>query len=247
VAPATVSGFDTVIHLAGENIFSRWTPARKKSILESRELGTAHLASALSQAGVRPRDFICASAVGFYGSRGDEILTEDSPGGKGFAAEICRAWEDASHLAERTGIRTINLRIGLVLSPRGGALEKMLLPFKFGLGGRLGSGKQWLSWIHIDDIVGAIHHVIHHRSIAGPVNMTAPNPVTNADFTRTLAAVLHRPAFLPVPAIGARLAFGEMAEELLLTGQRVVPAKLQSSGYTFRFPDLRGALEDLVG
>jgi uncharacterized protein (TIGR01777 family) len=247
LAPAAVSGFEAVIHLAGESVFGRWTAARKKSIFESREQGTSHLAAALVQAQTRPRVFICASAVGFYGNRGDEILTEESASGEGFPAEICRAWEGASQIAARAGMRTANLRIGLVLSPRGGPLAQMLPLFKLGLGGRLGAGTQWSSWIHVDDIVGAIHHAIHTEFLAGPLNMVAPNPVTNREFAKTLASVLRRPALLPVPAFAARLAFGEMANDLLLSGQRVLPTKLQQSGYAFRFPDLRAALEDLLG
>ena len=246
LAPETVSGFDVVVHLAGKGIFTRWTAARKKEIFESREQGTSHLASALAQAQVRPRVFISASAVGYYGSRGDEIMTESSGAGQGFPADICRAWEGAVHPAEAAGIRTVRLRIGLVLSPHGGALAQMLLPFRLGLGGRLGSGKQWMSWVHVDDLVGAVHHVIGTESLQGAVNMVAPHPVTNAEFTRTLAAVLHRPALLPVPAFAARLAFGEMAQELLLTGQRAVPAKLEAGGYEFRFALLRAALADLL-
>jgi uncharacterized protein len=247
VAAETVSGFDTVIHLAGESVMTRWTEARKKSMRDSRVLATQNLAVALSQTQIRPRVFVCASAIGFYGSRGDEVLTEESSAGHGYAADLARNWEIASRCAADTGIRTVNLRIGLVLSARGGALEKMLTPFKLGLGGKLGSGQQWMSWIHIDDIIGAIHHALHTESMSGPVNMVAPNPVRNEEFTRALASVLHRPAFLQVPALAARLAFGQMADELLLGSERVQPAKLLASGYAFRFTDLRAAMEDLLG
>lgn len=245
--PSVASGCDAVIHLAGESVFGRWTTDKKKAILESRVHGTSNLTRALAQAEVRPRVFICASAVGFYGNGGDTVLTEDSPSGHDFPSEVCRAWEGASRIAAGAGIRTLNLRMGLVLSPKGGALGMMLTPFRLGLGGRLGSGRQWSSWIHVDDIVAAVHHLIQTESVAGPVNFVAPTPVTNREFTQTLAAVLRRPAFLPVPAFAARLAFGEMADPLLLSGQRVLPAKLQASGYSFRFPELRPALEDLLG
>jgi len=247
LAPAIVSGCDVVIHLAGESVLGRWTRDKKKAILESRVQGTSNLARTLAQAEGRPRAFICASAVGYYGNGGDTVLTEESPSGHDFPSEVCRAWEGASRIAADAGIRTVNLRIGLVLSPKGGALGMMLTPFRLGLGGRLGSGRQWSSWIHVDDIVAAVHHLIQTESVAGPVNFVAPTPVTNREFTQTLAAVLRRPAFLPVPAFAARLAFGEMADPLLLSGQRVLPAKLQASGYSFRFPELRPALEDLLG
>jgi uncharacterized protein (TIGR01777 family) len=247
--PAAVSGSDAVIHLAGESVVGRWTEAKKKAIRDSRVQGTRNLASALAQTQGkdRPRVFICASAIGFYGDRGDELLTEESAAGGGFLAELGRDWEAASRVAAESGIRTVNLRIGLVLSPKGGALAKMLTPFQLGLGGRLGPGTQWWSWIHVDDIVGAIHHILDTESLSGPLNLVAPNPVQNIEFTRLLALVLGRPARLPVPAFAARLAFGEMAQELMLSSQRVTPGKLEASGYSFRFPELRAALEDLVG
>jgi uncharacterized protein len=247
LSPASVSGFDAVIHLAGESVFGRWTAAKKKEILDSRILGTSNLATAIAKAERKPNVFLCASAVGFYGNRGNEVLTEESSRGNDFPAEICRAWEDASRSAADARIRTANLRIGLVLSPKGGALARMLPVFRLGLGGKIGSGKQWSSWIHVNDIVGAIHHILDHESFSGPINMVGPDPVTNEEFTRTLAAVLHRPAILPVPGFALRLVFGEMADQLLLAGQRVEPAKLLSSGYRFRFADLHAALEDLLG
>lgn len=247
LSPEVVSGCEVVIHLAGESIFGRWTARRKQAILESRVLGTTALATSIVQAKVQPRVFLCASAIGFYGNRGDEILTEQSSSGSDFPSEVCRAWEDASAIAGQAGIRTVNLRIGMVLSAKGGALPKMLTPFRFGLGGRLGSGNQWSSWIHVDDIVGAVHHLIENDSLSGPVNLVSPTPVTNAEFTRTLASVLHRPAMAPVPAFAIRMLFGEMGEQLLLSGQRVFPEKLQSSGYRFRFPELKLALQNLVG
>jgi uncharacterized protein len=246
LSPAAVSGFDAVVHLAGESVVGRWTDAKKKAIRESRVQGTRNLAAALAQSEAKPRLLVCASAVGFYGNRGDEVLREESPVGQGFLPEVCREWEDAGRIAAEAGIRTVNIRIGLVLSAKGGALKKMLLPFKLGLGGRIGPGSQWWSWIHVDDIVGAIHHIIHTESFSGPVNLVAPSPARNEEFTRVLASVLGRPALFPMPAFAARLAFGEMAQELLLASQRVVPEKLRASGYTFRFRELRAALEDLV-
>jgi len=244
---AAVSGFEAVIHLAGETVAGRWTEAKKKAIRESRVQGTRHLADALAKTQSRPRVFICASAIGFYGNRGDEVLTEASPAGKGFLPEVTREWEAASQIAAEAGIRTVNLRLGLVLSPKGGALKKILTPFKLALGGKIGSGQQWWSWIHVDDIVGALHHALQTDSLSGPVNLVAPNPVRNADFTKVLASVRRRPAFFHVPAFAARLAFGEMADELLLSSERVEPAKLRGSSYAFRFAELRLALEDLVG
>jgi uncharacterized protein len=247
LAPELVSNFTAVIHLAGESVVGRWTEAKKKAIRDSRVLGTRNLASALAKAAEPPHVFVCASAVGFYGSRADELLTEDSPGGAGLLAEVSREWEAESRIAADAGIRTVNFRIGLVLSRQGGALEKMLLPFKLGLGGRLGSGRQWWSWIHVADIVGAIEHSLRTETLSGPVNLVAPAPVTNADFTGALAMALRRPAALPMPAFAARLAFGEMADELMLSSQRVKPAKLERTGYTFQFRELRAALQDLLG
>jgi len=252
LSPAAVSGFDAVIHLAGESVVGRWTEEKKKAIRESRVQGTRNLAAALAQSEAKPRALVCASAVGFYGNRGDEPLREESPAGQGFLPEVCREWEDACQIAAEAGIRTVNIRIGLVLSPKGGALGNMLKAFKLGLGGRIGSGQQWWSWIHVDDIVGAIHHAMRTESVVslvrGPMNLVAPNPVRNAEFTKVLASVLGRPAFFPVPEFAMRLAFGKMAaEELLLASQRVAPVRLTASGYTFRFSELRTALENLVG
>jgi len=248
ISPAAVSAFDAVIHLAGETVAGRWTEAKKKAIHESRVQGTRHLATALTQSESRPPVFICASAVGFYGNRGDEVLTEATPPGEGFLPQVVREWEAASRIAADAGIRTVNLRFGLVLSPKGGALAQMLTPFKLGLGGRIGSGRQWWSWIHVDDIVGALHHALHTDSLSGPVNLVTPNPVRNEEFTQVLASVLRRPAFFFIPVFGARLAFGRMAaDELLLSSERAHPARLWESGYAFRFGELRAALEDLVG
>lgn len=244
---AAVSGFNAVIHLAGEGVVGRWTEAKKKAIRESRVQGTRSVASALARAGAKPRVLVCASAIGFYGNRGDELLRETSGRGDGFLAEVCSDWEEACRVAAEAGIRTVNIRIGLVLSTKGGALQKMLTPFKLGLGGRMGSGQQWWSWIHVDDIVGAIHHALGTEALSGAVNLVAPNPVRNFEFTKILASVLGRPAFFPVPEFALRLALGRMAAaEVLLASQRVEPAKLKGSGYRFRFEDLRAALESLL-
>jgi uncharacterized protein (TIGR01777 family) len=247
VPAATVSGWDAVVHLTGESVVGRWTEAKKKAIRESRTVSTRNLAEAISRSDRKPRVFVCASAIGFYGNQGDELLTEASPEGQGFLPEVCSQWEAASRIASEAGIRTVNVRFGIVLSPKGGALGKMLTPFKLGLGGRIGSGQQWMSWIHLDDIVGGIHHAMQTESLSGPVNLVAPNPARNAEFTKVLASVLHRPAIFPVPEFALRLAFGKQAaDEMLLASQRVQPGKLGSSGYTFRFPELRAALENLL-
>lgn len=247
LSPDLVSGFDAIIHLAGESIVGRWTDAKKRRILESRAQGTGHLAEAAAKASQPPRVFISASAIGFYGSRGDEtILREDSLSGEGFAAEICRQWEGATQPAAQAGIRTVQMRIGVVMSADGGALPAMLTPFRLGMGGRLGNGRQWWTWVSVRDVVGAIQHVLNHDALSGPVNTVAPNPVTNAEFTRILASVLHRPAIFPMPAFAVRLIFGEMGEELFLGSQRVEPAKLAATGYRFQHPDLRNALKEIL-
>jgi uncharacterized protein len=244
--PRSVSGFDAVIHLAGETVVGRWTESKKAAIRDSRVLGTRNLAEGLAQAPERPRVLISASAVGYYGDRGDEVLREESPAGRGFLSEVCRAWEAAAEPAARSGIRTAQIRVGMVLSPDGGALPRMVPPFRLGLGGKIGNGRQWMSWVHVQDIVGAIPHILKTDSLQGPINMVSPNPVTNGEFTKTLAAVLSRPAIFPMPAFAARLAFGQMAEELLLASQRVEPAKLLASGYTFQHPELTLALQEIL-
>jgi uncharacterized protein (TIGR01777 family) len=246
LSPEIVSGFHAIIHLAGESIVGRWTDAKKRRILESRAQGTGHLAEAAAKASQPPRVFISASAIGFYGNRGDEILREDSSSGEGFAAEICRQWEGATQPAAQAGIRTVQMRIGVVMSADGGALPAMLTPFRLGIGGRLGNGRQWWTWVSVRDVVGAIQHVLNHDALSGPVNTVAPNPVTNAEFTRILASVLHRPAIFPMPAFAVRLIFGEMGEELFLGSQRVEPAKLAATGYRFQHPDLRNALKEIL-
>jgi uncharacterized protein len=246
LSPDSVSGFDAVIHLAGESIVGRWTEVKKRRILDSRTQGTKHLTEALANTAHPPLAFISASAIGYYGNRGDEILREASPSGDGFASEICRQWEAATQPAAQAGIRTAQIRLGVVMSPDGGALQKMLLPFHLGLGGRLGTGRQWWSWVSIRDVVEVIHHVLKDDSLQGPINTVAPNPVTNAEFTSTLASVLHRPAIFPMPTFIVGLIFGEMGEELFLASQRVQPAKLAASGYQFQYPELRKALEDIL-
>jgi uncharacterized protein len=246
MAPDAVSGFDAVIHLAGESIVGRWTAVKKARIRDSRIPATSHLAQALAQAKAKPGVFICASAIGYYGNRGDEVLNEESTAGTGFAADLAREWESATESVAQAGIRTVQMRIGVVLASSGGALQKMLPPFKMGVGGRLGNGRQWMSWIDVHDVVGVIHHILKTDLLSGPVNVVAPKPVTNSEFTKTLAGVLSRPAIFPMPAFAARLAFGQMADELLLASQRIEPAKLISSGYPFRFTDLRASLEDIL-
>jgi uncharacterized protein (TIGR01777 family) len=246
--PARLEGVEAVVHLAGENIAAgRWTADRKAEIRRSRVEGTRKLCESLARLARPPRALVSASAVGYYGDRGAEALREDSAPGSDFLAQVCREWEAATEAAGRAGMRVAPVRIGIVLSAAGGALKKMLPPFKLGAGGRIGSGGQFMSWIAIDDLVGAIQHVLATEALRGPVNAVAPNPVTNAEFTRTLARVLSRPALLPMPAFAARLAFGEMADALLLSGARVMPARLQESGFHFRHPDLEGALKHLLG
>ncbi|MBA4017256.1 MAG: TIGR01777 family protein [Pirellula sp.] len=248
IDPATLEGFDAVVHLAGESIASgRWSEARKQRILESRVKGTQLLAGALAKLKNPPKVFACASAVGFYGNRGDETLDESSAPGQGFLADVCQAWEAATKPASAAGIRTVNLRFGVILSGRGGALGKMLLPFQLGAGGRIGSGKQWMSWVALDDVIGAIHHSLLTDSVAGPVNVVSPTPVTNAEFTKTLGRVLMRPTIFPMPAFAAKLALGEMADELLLAGQRVLPKALEAADYRFRFAQLEDALRHVLG
>src|SRR5436190_2925774 len=238
-----LQGIDAVVHLAGESIASgRWTRARKALILNSRVRGTALLARAVSALRDKPKIFLSASAVGFYGDRGDELLDESRHGGRGFLADVCAQWEDAARPAAGAGIPVVTMRTGVVLSRAGGALPKMLTPFKLGLGGALGAGTQYMSWIAIDDVVGAMQHLLRLDPVAGPVNLVAPDPVTNLEFTKTLGAVLGRPTVLRVPAFGLRLALGEMADEMLLASTRAWPARLTASGYRFRYANLEAAL-----
>jgi uncharacterized protein (TIGR01777 family) len=238
---------EAVIHLAGENIADgRWDEEKKRRVRDSRVKGTRFLAETLARLERPPEVFICASAIGYYGDRGDEVLTEESPPGSGFLPEVCCQWEAAAEEARRAGIRTLHMRTGLVLSRQGQLLKRMLIPFKIGLGGKIGDGRQWMSWIVIDDVVGAFLHVLEDDTISGPVNVVAPQPVTNHEFTRTLGRVLNRPAFLTVPAFALRWAFGEMADELVLASARVEPRKLLDSGYKFLYPTLEAALRHLL-
>ena len=244
ISPDMVSGFDAVIHLAGESIVGRWTKTKKIKIRGSRVAGTTTLAEALAGTQDKPQVFACSSAIGYYGDRGNELLNEASKPGIGFLPEVCREWEAATQAAANAGIRTVQMRTGVVLSSKGGALGKMLTPFKMGVGGQIGDGQQWMSWIDIEDMVGAIHHILNSDLLQGPVNMVAPKPVKNAEFTKTLASVLSRPAILPLPAFAVKLAFGEMGETVLLGSQRVEPTQLVMSGYPFRFTNLRASLEN---
>lgn len=236
-------GLDAVVHLSGEPIAGgRWTPARKARILDSRVQSTRFLCEALAALPHAPKVLVCASAIGFYGDRGDKVLDENSAPGSGFLAEVCQAWEAACAPAKAAGIRVVHLRIGIVLAGHGGALQSMLTPFRLGLGGCLGDGRAFMSWVTLDDLVGAILHAIGHDTIVGPMNGVAPNPVRNRDFTRALGHALGRPAVLPVPAFAIRLAMGEMGPALLLSSARVQPKVLLDSGYTFQHPTLPKAL-----
>jgi uncharacterized protein (TIGR01777 family) len=245
-----LEGIDAMVHLAGETIGARWTEDRRRRIIESRVIGTRFLSETLARLKRPPRVLISASAVGVYGNRGDAVLTEasstlDAP--RDFLTEVAREWEAATEPARAAGIRVVLLRFGIVLTPAGGALGRMLPPFRLGVGGPLGSGRQYMSWVAIDDLLGAIHHALMTETLAGPVNATAPHPVTGRAFATTLGRVLGRPALLPVPATALRLAFGEMADVALLAGARVLPARLQESGYAFRYPALESALRFVLG
>jgi uncharacterized protein (TIGR01777 family) len=235
---------DVVVHLAGEPVAQRWSEESKRKIRDSRVIGTRNLVQALAKLPAKPAALVCASAIGYYGSRGDEVLTENSAPGTGYLAEVCEAWEKEAIAAEALGMRVATVRTGIVLDPRGGALQKMLPPFRMGVGGKVGSGRQWMSWIHLDDLAGIFKMAIE-KPVQGPVNGAAPNPVVNADFTKALAIALKRPALFPVPEFGLKLLFGEMST-VLLGSQRVQPQKAVSSGYRFRFPQLPGALADLL-
>lgn len=240
-------GVEAVVHLAGEPIAAqRWSDEQKKRIRNSRIISTRNLVNALRSAEVKPRVLVSSSAIGFYGDRGDEPLIESSPSGSGFMSEVCASWEDEAKRAGHFGVRVVLVRTGVVLSGEGGALKKMLPPFKLGVGGPLGSGKQWFPWIHIEDIVGIFHSAILSSSMIGVVNGTAPEPVTNSEFTKQLGRVLHRPTFLPVPEFALRALMGEMAD-VLLGSQRVIPKAMLDAGYKFQYPLLAPALEDLLG
>ena len=246
-APGALDGIDAVVHLAGENIAGgRWTAARKARIRGSRVDGTHRLCAALAALDTPPRVLVAAAAIGYYGDRGDELLDEAASPGIGFLPEVSRAWEAAAAPAREAGIRVVHLRIGIVLSPAGGALGQMLLPFKLGVGGVLGSGDQYMSWIAIDDVVGIARHALADEALSGPVNAVAPQAVTNREFTRALGAVLRRPTILPAPAFALRIALGEMADALLLASTRVEPAALRASAFEFQHPELDGALRHVL-
>lgn len=245
---SAIEGIDAVVHLAGENIAARrWNAAHKKRIRDSRVEGTRLLCENLARMKRPPQVLISASAIGYYGDRSDELLDEASSVGSGFLSDVARQWEDATRPAADAGIRVVNLRFGVILSPKGGALAKMLTPFKLGAGGIVGNGRQFWSWISIDDAIGAVHHAIMTESLAGPMNVVAPSAITNYDFTKTLGRVLSRPTFVPMPAFAARLALGEMANDLLLASTRVAPRRLTESDYDFRQPLLEDALRHLLG
>lgn len=243
-----LEGLDVVIHLAGESIASgRWNPKRKEAIRQSREQGTGFLAETLAQLKHPPKTLLCSSAIGFYGDRGEEELNEKSAPGQGFLTDTCLAWEAACEPAKKAGIRVVNVRTGIVLSPLGGALAQMLPPFLMGGGGIIGSGKQWMSWISLEDLVGIFHYALQEKSLEGPVNATAPIPVTNRDFTKVLGKVLKRPTLFPLPGFVVKTIFGEMGEALLLEGQKVVPQKLLQAGFRFFHEDLESALRWELG
>lgn len=241
-----VTPFDGVIHLAGENIAGRWTAAKKRQILESRRVGTKFLCETMVRWNHPPRVLVSASGLGYYGDRGAEILSEESLRGTGFLSDVAQVWEEATAPAETAGIRVVNLRLGMVLDGRGGALPQMLTPFRLGLGGRMGNGRQYWSWIALEDVARVISHLLESDQYAGPVNACAPEPVTNREFTRVLAGVLHRPALIPAPAFALRLALGKMADGLLLASQRAQPVRLLNGGFEFLHPTLEGALRHAI-
>ena len=242
-----LEGLDAVVHLAGESIAAgRWSEERKRSIRESRTKGTSLLSESLARLSHPPAVFLSASAIGYYGNRGDELLKESSAPGNDFLADVCVEWEAATKASVEKGIRTVFARFGVILDSDGGALAKMLTPFRMGIGGKVGDGKQWMSWITLEDVVAALRFLIADESISGPVNVVAPNPVTNAEFTRTLGRTLSRPTIFPMPAFGARLAFGEMADALLLSSQKVQPSVLEDKGFRFSWPTLEPALKHVL-
>lgn len=245
---ASLEGIDAVVHLAGENVAQgRWTSAKKARIRDSRVKGTRLLAETIAKLPTPPKIMVSASASGYYGDRGNELLTEESAPGNNFLAGVCQEWEAAADPAREAGVRVVHPRFGIVLSAEGGALAVTLPIFKLGGGGRIGSGRQYWSWISIDDVVGAILHALTTDSLSGPVNVTVPNPPTNAEYTKTLGHVLGRPTIFPLPAPAARLALGEIADELLLASQRIEPAKLRETGYEYRYPELEGAFRHVLG
>lgn len=245
--PEKLEGIDTVVHLAGEGISAlRWTEEKKKAIRDSRVHGTRSVVEAISKLKTKPKVFVASSAIGFYGDRGDEEMTETSAAGDTFLAEVSKDWEAEARRAEDSGIRTVLLRTGIVLSKDGGALGTMLTPFKFGVGGVVGSGKQWMSWISLDDQLAIINYAIENETIRGAVNAVSPNPVTNQEFTKTLGEVLYRPTILPLPEFAVSMVFGEMGDALLLASTKVLPKRLQDAGFEFKYPDLKPAIEHTV-
>jgi uncharacterized protein len=243
--PAKLAGCDAVVHLAGKNIAGRWTEDFKREVLESRSVTTRILATAAAESFLRtgqPRVLVSASGVGYYGNRGEEVLTDESEAGTGFLAEVCKAWEAATAPAREAGVRVVSLRIGVVLARDGGALKPMLLPFQLGLGGRIGSGQQWWSWIELDDVIGAMLFALQNDSLQGAVNAVGPTPVRSAEFVKAMGRALHRPTIFPLPEFVIRTVMGQMGEELLLTSARAVPRKLAEAGYVFRHPQLDEAL-----
>src|SRR2546423_1583906 len=248
IDPATLRGFDAIINLAGENVAEgRWTDEKKRRIRNSRVNGTHLLSEAIAKAPEQPQVFLCASATGIYGDRENETLDEQSESGGGFLAGVCREWEQATEPASKAAVRVVNLRMGPVLAREGGMLSKLLTPFKMGMGGKVGSGKQYISWVALDDAVNAIKLAIDDESIHGPINIVSPNPVRNEEFTKPLGHVLNRPTALAMPAFAARLAFGEMADEMLLASQKVMPKRLSQAGFQFQYPTLEGAMRKYVG
>ncbi len=244
---AFTDGIDGIVHLAGENIASgKWTKEKKEKIKQSRIEGTKSLCDHVLKLPAPPSVFVCASAIGFYGDRGMEFLNESSSRGSGFLPDVCIGWEEAAQSVSSVGIRVVNVRFGVVLSKEGGVLAKMLTPFKMGMGGKIGSGKQYMSWVAMDDVTGAIYHALTTDSLKGPVNVTAPNPVTNKEFTKALGRVLKRLTVMPMPAFAAKLAFGKMANDLLLASTRVAPRKLSDSGYVFQYTELESALRHIL-
>lgn len=247
--PQNLSGFDAIVHLAGKNISGRWSEKFKREVHESRVQGTQTLATAAAESFRRtgvPRTLVAASAIGFYGNRGDELLTEDSKPGSGFLAQVCQEWEHAANPAAEAGVRVVNLRIGVVLAKHGGALKAMLPAFRLGLGGPVGNGRQYMSWIALDDLVSTFLFTVTNDGLRGPVNAVAANPARNSEFARALGKVLLRPAFLPLPAFVVRTLFGEMGASLLLASARVAPTKLEAAGYTFRHAELGEALQAVL-
>ena len=243
----SLEGFNAIINLAGDGIANgRWTEDKKRRILESRVNGTRLLSETMAKLSPKPATFINASAIGFYGSRGEELVDEGSGPGEGFLANVCREWESATAPAEQAGIRVVKLRLGVILTRDGGIMGSMLQPFKLGLGGKVGAGKQVISWVAMEDVVAAISFILYHETLRGPINVVAPRPVTNEEFTKTLGRVLSRPTFMAMPAFAARLAFGEMADEMMLSSTRVAGKVLNDAGFKFRYPELEGAVRELL-